>query len=75
MSVHLKPELSKATRMMVTSRLPLERMVEKQRAKIARLDERIGALMTQRVDEEDLLAELLAMTATRHPGDRKGADE
>jgi hypothetical protein len=43
----------------MTSPKTLEKLIGYKRAKLARLDERIGALMSQRVDEEEKLAELL----------------
>lgn len=43
----------------MTSPKILEKLIAIKRAKLARLDEHIGALMSQRVDEEEKLAELL----------------
>jgi hypothetical protein len=57
----LKTDVSRAKRLMISSRLPLEKLIEKQQAKLTQLDERIGRLMTARVDEEEVLGELLQM--------------
>lgn len=40
--------------------MPIARIIEKQRARLVKIDERIGCLMTQRADEEDILADLIA---------------
>lgn len=40
--------------------MPIALIIEKQRARLVKIDERIGRLMTQRADEEDILAELIA---------------
>jgi|HubBroStandDraft_2_1064218.scaffolds.fasta_scaffold297238_2 hypothetical protein len=64
-----------AKRMMMASRAPLAVLVEKQRARLAKLDERIGCLMTQRVDEEEILADLLTEENKRNASiARYGAD-
>lgn len=41
------------------SRAPLEVLCEKQRAKLAALEERLSLLMSQRAFEEEVLAEML----------------
>lgn len=44
-----------------------ERLIAYRRARIARLDEKIGALMSQRVTEEEALADLLPKFKTGNP--------
>jgi hypothetical protein len=40
--------------------MPIALIVEKQRARLVKIDARIGCLMTQRADEEDILADLIS---------------
>lgn len=44
---------------MATSGKVLERLIARKRIKLARLDDRIGAMMSQRAEEEEALASLL----------------
>lgn len=53
--------MTKASRMLARSRLPIAVMIERQRAKIVQIDERLGRMMSRRADEEEALAELLAL--------------
>ncbi len=48
-----------AKQLMRASRAPIDLIIEKQRARLVGIDERIGRLMTQRVDEEEILADLI----------------
>lgn len=57
----IKPGISRAKRMVMASRTPIAMLVAKQRERIAQLDQRIGRLMSKRVDEEETLADLIAM--------------
>jgi hypothetical protein len=45
------------------ARYPIAAAIRRQQARIAKLDERIGALMSERVSEEEVLAELHKMAA------------
>jgi flagellar biosynthesis chaperone FliJ len=58
---NIKPGVSKAKRMMMHSRKPFEILVELQQGRISKLTARIGHLMTQRADAEEVLAELLEL--------------
>lgn len=49
-----------AKQLMRASRMPIALIIEKQRARLVKIDERIGCMMTQRADEEDILADLIA---------------
>ena len=42
-------------------REPLEIQIQRQRAKLARLDEQLGRAMSRRADEEEKLADLLIL--------------
>jgi len=48
-------------------RVPISALVEKQRARLVKIDEQLGRLMTKRVDEEEVLAELLLLEKGRNP--------
>jgi hypothetical protein len=52
----------RAVRIRGHSRAPHEQLVEKQRAKLAKLEERLALLMSQRAFEEEVLAELIETT-------------
>jgi hypothetical protein len=48
-----------AKQLMKASRSPIALIVEKQRERLVKIDARIGRLMTQRADEEEILAALI----------------
>jgi len=66
-SIKIKPGISRATRMVMVSRKPIGMLIEAQKARIEEITGRIGRLMSRRVDEEEILAELLAMEQGRQP--------
>ena len=59
-----KPGISKAKRMVMANRMPIATLVEKQSARIAKLDDRIETLIAKRDDEQRVLAELITMELT-----------
>lgn len=65
MSATIKPGISRAKRSVMHSRTPISVLVQRQEARVAKLDERIGALMSKRVDEEQVLAELYELNNAR----------
>ncbi len=59
MSATLKPGISKAKRMLMHSRKPIQVLINLQQERVDHLTARIGNLMSQRVTEEETLAELI----------------
>lgn len=57
----MKPSVSRAKRMVMASRMPIMTIVKRQQARVAELDERIGRLQGQRVEQEEILAEFYAL--------------
>jgi len=53
-----KSSVSTAKRLVMRSRKPIAQIIDEQQAKHAKLEARIGQLMSQRVDLEEVLAEL-----------------
>jgi hypothetical protein len=51
----------RSAKQLMRSRMPIALIIAKQRARLVKIDERIGHLMTQRADEEDILADLIAV--------------
>lgn len=51
----------------MASRKPISLLVQAQRERVDKITERIGQLMSKRVDEEKTLAELIAMEQGRTP--------
>lgn len=54
----IKPTVGRAKRMVMASRLPFDVLIARQRERIQKLDDRIGALMNKRVEEEEVLSDL-----------------
>ncbi len=59
--IKFKDSIGRAKRMVMSSKLPIADLVQRQRERIEKLDSRIGALMSKRVDEEETLADLIAL--------------
>ena len=57
------------------SRVPRGVLAEKQRAKLAALEERLARLVSQRAFEEEVLAELLGVRTESNPSRATLADE
>lgn len=56
----LKPDLTRAQRMLMTRRKPIAALIEAQQARLDKIETRLQELMTKRADEEEVLAELYA---------------
>lgn len=61
----IKPGVSIAKRRMMARMVPLTTLIAEQKARIEKISERIGQLMSKRADEEEILADLYTFESKR----------